>query len=382
MARREYDILIIGASGFAGTFCTSAFAGNQNAFASLNLPKNLLPDANIKYAIMGRSQEKLEALAKKCGCTDTVGIVPVPNPDTDYDSVTTAVARATLVLDTLSDHASKARENVAKACAEVGTHLLSLSGMWDGISGNYELANELDKKARETNVLLSPWVGWITVPYEQMVGVGLNYVQKQRKDGNARKIKHILCYTMMTTGKGATEQHTLPEKVRHTLGTDIKCARPMFASVNTHVITKVVEHLNIGTNDFKFEEFSPSTVAMLDSVHSVRDFNQRKLYKWDCIIKLLMDDGQSVMVSLKDGNDCMYEETISYLVASSLYLIKNQDKCVAGINYSLDGLGDGLLVEMKKYGLPTIQVVDENITLYQFVKNVLDGYQNNEMAKI
>ena len=109
MARREYDILIIGASGFAGTFCTSAFAGNQNAFASLNLPKNLLPDANIKYAIMGRSQEKLEALAKKCGCTDTVGIVPVPNPDTDYDSVTTAVARATLVLDTLSDHASKAR---------------------------------------------------------------------------------------------------------------------------------------------------------------------------------------------------------------------------------------------------------------------------------
>ncbi len=186
----------------------------------------------------------------------------------------------------------------------------------------------------------------------------------------------------MTTGKGATEQHTLPEKVRHTLGTDIKCARPMFASVNTHVITKVVEHLNIGTNDFKFEEFSPSTVAMLDSVHSVRDFNQRKLYKWDCIIKLLMDDGQSVMVSLKDGNDCMYEETISYLVASSLYLIKNQDKCVAGINYSLDGLGDGLLVEMKKYGLPTIQVVDENITLYQFVKNVLDGYQNNEMAKI
>ena len=55
---------------------------------------------------------------------------------------------------------------------------------------------------------------------------------------------------------------------------------------------------------------------------------------------------------------------------------------MAGINYSLDGLGDGLLVEMKKYGLPTIQVVDENITLYQFVKNVLDGYQNNEMAKI
>src|SRR5690349_4057143 len=112
MPDRELDIVLYGATGFVGALTAS------------HLARNAGPD--VRVALAGRSRERLEALRIELGSAASAwDLVTVDASDA---ARLRALARRTRVLaTTVGPYAAYGKE-VARACAEAGTHYADLTG--------------------------------------------------------------------------------------------------------------------------------------------------------------------------------------------------------------------------------------------------------------
>ncbi|KAM4054671.1 saccharopine dehydrogenase NADP binding domain-containing protein [Hirsutella rhossiliensis] len=112
---RQYDLVILGATGYTGRLTVEHVAAR--------LPPSL------KWAIAGRSESKLQALADECAKS---------NPDMsrpeleifnvgDDSQVSSLVGKTALVITTVGPFC-KYGESVFNACAQLGTHYLDCTG--------------------------------------------------------------------------------------------------------------------------------------------------------------------------------------------------------------------------------------------------------------
>ncbi|RPB24505.1 hypothetical protein L211DRAFT_170200 [Terfezia boudieri ATCC MYA-4762] len=153
MAGRKYDILVVGATGVTGGLITKHL--------STNAP-------NIKWAVSGRSEEKLNKLIDKLPAV----------PDINKPDI--------LVLDVLNDPESKIRsvlddtrvvidvvgpysywgEKVLKPCVDAGT-------AWVDLNGEVPWAKEMEEKyqalAEKTKAVIVPCCGYDCVPSDMGV---------------------------------------------------------------------------------------------------------------------------------------------------------------------------------------------------------------------
>ncbi|KAF8457660.1 hypothetical protein BGX38DRAFT_1139160 [Terfezia claveryi] len=153
MAQRKYDILVVGATGVTGGLITKHL--------STNAPK-------IKWAVSGRSEEKLNKLIDKLPAV----------PDINKPDI--------LVLDVLNDPESKIRsvlddtrvvidvvgpysywgEKVLKPCVDAGT-------AWVDLNGEVPWAKEMEVKyqalAEKTKAVIVPCCGYDCVPSDMGV---------------------------------------------------------------------------------------------------------------------------------------------------------------------------------------------------------------------
>src|SRR5882724_5539424 len=105
---REFDIVVFGASGFTGQFVVEEMA------------RSVAKDPTIKWAISGRSRQKLTevlAIASKETGIDVKNITTIEAEVNDYKSLTSMTARTRLVLNTAGPYLFFG-EPVVKACLE------------------------------------------------------------------------------------------------------------------------------------------------------------------------------------------------------------------------------------------------------------------------
>jgi short subunit dehydrogenase-like uncharacterized protein len=111
---RQYDLIVFGATGYTGKFTAEHIA--------THLPTDL------KWAVAGRSADKLRQVAAKCKSLNPDRRQPeieVCNLDhTDLD----ALAKKTFILITTVGPFGKHGEYAFKACAENGTHYVDSTG--------------------------------------------------------------------------------------------------------------------------------------------------------------------------------------------------------------------------------------------------------------
>ncbi len=116
MAKREFDLIIWGASGFTGQLVVEYLAQTYGV------------DGDINWAIAGRNREKLEAVRSSCATGSKGKQLPIVIADSnDPVSLAALVGQTRVLCSTVGPYA-KFGTPVVKACAEAGTHYCDLTG--------------------------------------------------------------------------------------------------------------------------------------------------------------------------------------------------------------------------------------------------------------
>jgi saccharopine dehydrogenase (NAD+, L-glutamate forming) len=150
MADREYDIVLFGATGFAGRLTADYLA------------RHVPPEC--RWALAGRSMPKLEAVREDLRAADPRhGAIPLLRADaTDAGSVRDVARAARVVISTVGPYVLHGEALVA-ACAAEGTDYLDLTGEPEFVNTTYVRHHEL---ARSTGARLVHSCGFDSVPHD------------------------------------------------------------------------------------------------------------------------------------------------------------------------------------------------------------------------
>src|SRR6478736_6485469 len=145
MPDRELDIVLYGATGFVG------------ALTAAHLAQHAGP--GVRIALAGRSRSKLEALRIELGpAASSWELVAVDA--TDAPGLRGLAARTRVLATTVGPYVTHGKE-VARACAESGTHYADLTG--EVLFVRWSL-DELDARARETGAAIVHACGFDSIP--------------------------------------------------------------------------------------------------------------------------------------------------------------------------------------------------------------------------
>ena len=145
MPDRDLDIVLYGATGFVG------------ALTAAHLAQHAGP--GVRIALAGRSRSKLEALRIELGPpASSWELVAVDA--TDAPGLRGLAARTRVLATTVGPYATHGKE-VARACAESGTHYADLTG--EVLFVRWSL-DELDARARETGAAIVHACGFDSIP--------------------------------------------------------------------------------------------------------------------------------------------------------------------------------------------------------------------------
>lgn len=158
-ASKKFDIVVYGATGFTGQLVAEYLAAHyQN-------------DASLKWAIAGRSLDKLKSVRNAIGApADTPLIVA---DATDPDSLKAMIDQTKSVISTVGPYQLYGHELVA-ACAKSGTDYLDLCGEPVWMRQMIE-AHEATAKSSGARIVFS--CGFDSLPFE----LGVFFVQEEAK---------------------------------------------------------------------------------------------------------------------------------------------------------------------------------------------------------
>ncbi|MDX3248141.1 saccharopine dehydrogenase family protein [Streptomyces sp. ME18-1-4] len=154
---RPYDIVLFGATGFAGTLTAEYLAAHA--------------PAGLRWAIAGRDAEKLERLRERLGVDVGVLQADVSDPA----SLRALAEHARVVATTVGPYVTHGEELVA-ACADTGADYLDLSGEPEFVDLMYV---RHDARARETGARLIHACGFDSVPHD----LGVYFTVRQLPEG-------------------------------------------------------------------------------------------------------------------------------------------------------------------------------------------------------
>jgi short subunit dehydrogenase-like uncharacterized protein len=159
MSSSKFDIVVYGATGFTGQLVAEYLAANYKG------------DANLKWAMAGRSKDKLATVRDAIGApADTPLIVADAS---DPASLKAMVAQTKSVVTTVGPYQLYGNELIA-TCAEIGTDYLDLCGEPVWMRQMIE-KHEAAAKASGARILFS--CGFDSIPFE----LGTFFVQEEAK---------------------------------------------------------------------------------------------------------------------------------------------------------------------------------------------------------
>lgn len=144
---RQYDVVVFGATGYTGLMTAEHIAAHF--------------PTDIRWAVAGRSAEKLQKTVDECKAINTDRIQPVIEVCNLNGDDLLALAKKTYVLITTVGPYAQYGEHAFKACAEAGTHYIDCTGEspW-----TLKMIKKYESKAKETGAIMIPQSGFESVP--------------------------------------------------------------------------------------------------------------------------------------------------------------------------------------------------------------------------
>ena len=166
---RNFDIVVFGATGFTGKLIAD------------HLYENYGVDRDLRWAIAGRSQEKLEKVrVELTGANE----LPVIVADSDDLASLKAMAERTQVVITSAGPYQLYGDKLVLACAECGTDYLDLAGEPNWVK---RMLDAHEGTAKETGARLLFSAGYDSIPSE----IGVWYTQKLAKERLGKPLSRV-----------------------------------------------------------------------------------------------------------------------------------------------------------------------------------------------
>lgn len=169
--RREFDILIWGATGWAGVHLAEYFVTHYPPSAQ----------QTVRWGLVGRSLPKLEGLRQRLMELDsscsTVELIIADN--NDQSQVDAAVARTAVVASTAGPY-GLVGEPVVRACVRLGTHYCDLTGESVWIR---KMIDRYHEQAADAGVWIVPSCGFDSVPSDLGTLMMMDHLQQQQHGG-------------------------------------------------------------------------------------------------------------------------------------------------------------------------------------------------------
>ncbi|EUC62615.1 saccharopine dehydrogenase [Rhizoctonia solani AG-3 Rhs1AP] len=153
----EFDILVIGATGYTGQLVIDYLAHHARA-----------PD--LRIALGGRTIQKVQQLAQKY-----INVASVHVDVDDEPSVVAAVAKTRVVINIAGPYYTRGSV-VVKACARKGVHYVDLTGEAPWVA---QIIDQYDYLAYKTGACIVPCSGYDSIPSDITAHVGLGALEKQ-----------------------------------------------------------------------------------------------------------------------------------------------------------------------------------------------------------
>ncbi|KAK4252088.1 hypothetical protein C7999DRAFT_27329 [Corynascus novoguineensis] len=144
---RQYDVVVFGATGYTGKYTAE--------YITTHLPTDL------KWAVAGRSQSKLEEVVAECKKLNPDRVQPGIEICGLTDSDLAGLASKTFILITTVGPYGKLGEHAFKACAENGTHYLDVTGEVPFVA---KMIKKYEATAQRTGALMFPQIGIESAP--------------------------------------------------------------------------------------------------------------------------------------------------------------------------------------------------------------------------
>ena len=179
MNDREFDVVVYGATGFTGQLVAEYLLGQYGS------------DDNLRWAIAGRSEEKLRRTRRELGpAAERLPIIVADSSDTD--ALGELASRTKVVLTTVGPYALYG-SNLVAACVDNATDYCDLAGETQWIRKMIDTHHE---RAQETGARIVHCCGFDSIPMD----IGVYFLQQEAKARHGAYCESIALYVKATKG--------------------------------------------------------------------------------------------------------------------------------------------------------------------------------------
>lgn len=182
---RLYEVIVFGATGFTGKYTC------EHVVSSL--------PTDLKWAVAGRSAEKLQKLVKELQSTHPDRVAPeVETSSLDKASLQQLVSKTKVLISTVGPYHLYG-EAVVAACAESGTHYLDVTGESPWV---LDMIKKYDSVAKSNNAIMIPQIGLESAPADLLSWSMVTYARQTLSAGIAELVFSV--YDMKGSPSGGT----------------------------------------------------------------------------------------------------------------------------------------------------------------------------------
>lgn len=178
-AQREFEVILWGASGFTGRLVADYLYANYGQ------------GENLKWALAGRNQSKLEAIVEEIAGAKNA--LPIVIADSDDLAAMKAMAERTKVICTTVGPYALYGTKLVAACAEKGTHYCDLTGELQWMK---RVISEYQAEAEQSGARIVHTCGFDCIPSD----MGVYYLQQQMKQAHGVAAAQIKLRTKAFSG--------------------------------------------------------------------------------------------------------------------------------------------------------------------------------------
>lgn len=162
---REWDLVIYGATGDAGSAIAMYVANNFDTYKKKKKKKNDNDSSSFRWAIAGRNERKLNQLRSriivgrlKPSSNDEIGIIIADS--SSINDMSSMAKSARLIISGVGPYTTLG-ESIYSACVMNGTNYVDITGEVDWV---YSMREKYSKLAKETGSTLCSFAGYDCVP--------------------------------------------------------------------------------------------------------------------------------------------------------------------------------------------------------------------------
>ena len=169
MSKREFDVIVFGASGYTGKL-VAEYMGKEYG-----------NDESLRWAIAGRNKDKLSSVKKDLNLNERVSIIEVDS--TNKDSLDSMTSSAKCILTTVGPYQLYG-SSLVQSCSENGTDYVDLTGEPGWM---YEMINAHQDTAKKSGARIVFSCGFDSIPFD----LGVYFVQQAAQEKYGKPAKHV-----------------------------------------------------------------------------------------------------------------------------------------------------------------------------------------------